>query len=89
MNDWRASCSTNDSDEAQGLLQLLEGIAHAGDERCLRRARASSLFNLDYVALADYFDDDQRWQQWIDRLQALQACWSNFGFIVMFQQRWR
>jgi len=74
------------SDEAQGLLQLLEGIAHAGDERCLRRARASGLFNLDYVELAGYFDDDERWQHWIDRLQALQICWNSFGFIVMFQQ---
>jgi exodeoxyribonuclease V beta subunit len=74
------------SDEAQGLLQLLEGIAHANDERCLRRALASGLFNLDYVELAEYFDDDERWQQWIDRLQALHLCWNSFGFIVMFQQ---
>ncbi len=74
------------SDEAQGLLHLLEGIAHPGDDNCLRRARASSLFNLDYVALAESFDDDERWQHWIDRLQALHLCWNNLGFIVMFQQ---
>jgi exodeoxyribonuclease V beta subunit len=67
-------------------LQLLEGIAHANDERCLRRALASGLFNLDYVELAEYFDDEERWQQWIDRLQALHLCWNSFGFIVMFQQ---
>jgi len=74
------------SDEAQGLYHLLEGIAHPADERCLRRARASSLFNLGYITLADCIDDDDSWQHWIDRLQSLHQCWINSGFIAMFQQ---
>ena len=74
------------SDEAQALYQLLEGIAQPGDEQCLRRARASGLFNLDYLTLADCFDDDDSWQYWIDRLQNLHLCWINSGFITMFQQ---
>jgi exodeoxyribonuclease V beta subunit len=74
------------SDEAQGLYHLLEGIAHPGDERCLRRARASSLFDLGYIALADCIDDDDSWQSWIDRLMSLHLCWITSGFIAMFQQ---
>lgn len=74
------------SDEAQGLYHLLEGIAHPGNEPSLRRARASSLFNLDYLALADGMDDDINWQTWIDQLQRLHLCWVTSGFIAMFEQ---
>jgi exodeoxyribonuclease V beta subunit len=74
------------SDEAQGLYLLLEGIAHPLDSRCQRRARACSLFNLDYLALATDIDDDDCWQHWVDRLQSLHRCWINSGFIAMFQQ---
>lgn len=74
------------SDEAQGLYALLEAIAMPGDGGSLRRARACSLFNLDYVQLADVFDLDQSWQDWIDQLQDLHDCWNRRGFIAMFAQ---
>ncbi len=74
------------SAEARGLYDLLDGIAHPTDDRYQRRARASALFNSDFVALADFVDDDKSWQQWTDQLQALHQSWSRAGFIAMFQQ---
>ena len=74
------------SDEARGLYDLLEGIACPADESCLRRARASILFSLDYIDLAASFDNDENWQKWVDRLQVLHFEWQRSGFIAMFQQ---
>ena len=74
------------SDEALGLYDLLEGIAYPTDERCLRRARACSLFNLDYDELAAAVDDDESWQRWVDRLQLLHRDWQHTGFIGMFEK---
>ena len=74
------------SDESGGLYALLDGVAHPTDNRCLRRARASHLFNFNYRQLAECFDDDSHWQHWIDQLLGLHECWVNRGFIAMFQQ---
>ena len=75
-----------ESEEAGGLFDLISAIAWPGDESWLRRARASSLFGLDYLALAAEIDDDARWQAWIDAIRALHQAWVEHGFIAMFQQ---
>ena len=74
------------SDEARGLLDLLEAVAHPGDASRLRRARASNLFRLGYAELDTELNRDDNWQLWVDRLQALHRRWLNSGFIAMFQQ---
>ena len=74
------------SDEAQGLYDLLTGIAHPRDGQSLRRARASNLFALDYSALAKDLDDDSLWQTWVDHMQSLHETWLATGFIAMYQQ---
>jgi len=74
------------SDESQGLYALLEAVAQPKDNRRVRRARASNLFNLNYRQLAECFDDELHWQHWIEQLIALHECWLNRGFIAMFQQ---
>ena len=75
-----------ESEQAAGLYDLICAIAWPGDESWLRRARSSSLFGLDYLALADEIDDDARWQHWIDALRSLHQTWIEHGFIAMFQQ---
>ncbi len=75
-----------ESSEARALYELLDAVANPADERRLRRARACALFDLDYVALAGIIDNDQRWQHWVDQIQALHATWVTRGFIAMFQQ---
>ena len=72
------------SDEARGLYALLEAIAMPEDGASLRRARASSLFNLDYVQLGAAIDLDRPWQDWIDQLRDLHDSWNRYGFIAMF-----
>ncbi len=74
------------SREAQGLYDLVEGIAHPTDDRCLRRARASALFSSDYLSLAEFFDNDKSWQRWSDQIISLHQTWLRNGFITMFQQ---
>lgn len=78
--------SVFDSDEARGLLELLDAIAQPGDDARMRRARASNLFNFDYRELDAEISDDSRWQNWIDDIRRLHGVWVDFGFIAMFQQ---
>ena len=73
------------SEEASGLFDLLEGIAHPDDAQRARRARASSLFASDYVELDQELNQDENWQAWIDTLQALRQRWAVSGFVAMFQ----
>ena len=73
------------SEEASGLFDLLEGIAHPNDASRVRQARASSLLAPDYNELDSELNQDDRWQDWIDQLQALRLRWQTTGFIAMFQ----
>ncbi len=73
------------SDEATGLICLLEAINHCGERRYLRAALASSLLNLDYLAMSARLNDETAWQHWLDVFQQLNHLWLQKGFIVMFQ----
>ena len=74
-----------DSEEANGLLVLLQAINHYSDRRLLRNALASSLLRLDYLAIAAVVDDEIAWQEWLEIIHGLHLLWLNNGFIVMFQ----
>jgi exodeoxyribonuclease V beta subunit len=74
------------SDEARGLAELLDAVAQPGDDTRLRRARACSLFGLDYQSLYAEIGDDTRWQAWVDALRGLHDAWIENGFIAMFRQ---
>ncbi len=77
--------SVFDSDEAEGLYELLLAIARYPDPMQLRRSLASSLLDLDYAQIAGITDHDDRWQEWLDNLAELQDSWQHHGFITMFQ----
>lgn len=77
--------SVFDSDEANGLYELLLAIAHYPDPLQVRRSLAASLLDFDYLQIAAILDQDQRWQRWLDDLAALQDKWQRQGFIAMFQ----
>ncbi len=78
-----------DSPEAQGLYDLLAGIAHPFSGDNLRRAGASNLFARDPAALAALFDDDDAWQAWSEQLLLLHRRWQQAGFVAMYQQMLR
>ena len=73
------------SEEARGLLDLLDGVAHPEEARRARRARASCLLAPDYMELDSELQQDSNWQAWIDTLEALRERWRTTGFIAMFQ----
>jgi exodeoxyribonuclease V beta subunit len=74
-----------DSEEANGLLVLLQAINHHSDRQLLRNALASSLLRLDYLAIAAVVDDEVAWQEWLEKINGLHLLWQDNGFIVMFQ----
>jgi len=75
-----------ESDEAQGLYDLLLAINHFSDRRLLRAALASTLLNLDYLQIAAISESETGWQDWSEKIRALHLVWLQKGFIAMFQQ---
>ena len=73
------------SDEASGLLLLLQAVIHHTDRRLLRIALSSSLLNYDVVAMAAIIDSEDHWQHWLQVMKQLHQLWLQRGFIVMFQ----
>jgi exodeoxyribonuclease V beta subunit len=73
------------SEEALGLYDLLVAIAQREDPFRARRSLASGLLGFDYRQIAEFIDDDNQWQDWLDKLTALQQRWQQHGFISMFQ----
>ncbi len=73
------------SEEALGLYDLLVAIAQREDPFRARRSLASGLLGFDYRHIAECIDDDDRWQDWLDKLTELQQRWQQHGFISMFQ----
>ena len=73
------------SDEARGLYDLLLAISKYQDTTLASRSLASSLLYFDYHEISAHFDDDSRWQHWLDVLAELHLLWQRFGFIAMFQ----
>ncbi len=77
------------SDEAEGLLALLEAVVDCRNQQALRRALASSLFSLPYAEMHRRIHDEQQWLAWGDHFRALNALWASRGFMAMFQQMQR
>ena len=74
-----------ESEEANGLLLLLQAINHCGDRRLQRAALSSSLLNYDIEKVARVVDSEDNWQDWLQVLKQLQQLWNQRGFIIMFQ----
>ncbi len=78
--------SVFDSDEAEGLYDLLLAVAHFRDPGIARRSLASSLLGYDFRRIAAIVDADDAWQAWLEDLAALREAWEQHGFIPMFQR---
>ncbi len=73
------------SDEAHGLYRFLTAVSQFQDPSLAIASLSSSLLGLDYRQIAAIVDNDARWQDWIEKLGALQQTWELHGFIPMFQ----
>ena len=81
--------SVFESDEAAGLLMILEAVLACRNSELLRRALASPLWGHDYRAIHAIIDDEQCWNGWCEQMTALQRVWLRRGFMAMFQQLFR
>lgn len=74
------------SEEATGLLRLLQGVVHCQAREKLRLALGSSLLAYDYREIASVIDDEARWTSWAGNMRELHELWAHKGFMVMFQK---
>ncbi|QLI80154.1 exodeoxyribonuclease V subunit beta [Chitinibacter fontanus] len=79
--------SVFDSDEARGLLALLQAANEPANSALLRRALVSSIVGLSVPQLQALIADDAAWLAQVERLQILRDEWRKAGFMVMFR-RW-
>jgi len=77
------------SDEAAGLLHLLEAVVDFRSTSTLRRALASSLLSNHYSEIHSCISDEQQWLAWGEHFRELNTTWTAKGFIAMFQQMLR
>lgn len=73
-----------ESEEASGLLALLQAVVHYRDRSVLRAALSSSLLTLNYVQIAALLDDQERSLEWALQMKALNEQWAQRGFMSMF-----
>ena len=72
--------------EAHDLLLLLQACLSPGDERALRAALATALFDLDANQLDKLVDDEQMWEQTVDDFRHYQRLWQRQGVQAMLLQ---
>ncbi|MDT8427312.1 MAG: exodeoxyribonuclease V subunit beta [Pseudomonadales bacterium] len=72
------------TDEAQGLLLILQALVYPEDKRALRRALSSSLLAYTYLEIAEHLQEENR-AQWKLNFYKLSILWQQKGFMVMFQ----
>jgi len=77
------------SDEAAGLLHLLEAVVDFRSTSILRRALASSLLSNNYSEIHSCIGDEQQWIAWWEHFRELNTTWTAKGFMAMFQQMLR
>ncbi len=73
------------TDEAIGLLWLLEAIIQPTDRDAARKALGSSLLDYDYQAMAAIIEHETAWLEWVEQIARLNWLWQNRGFMPMFQ----
>lgn len=72
------------SDEAQGLLLLLQAVVHCRDRSVLRAALSSQLLGMNYQQMGALLNEQEAWQGWLAQMKAFNAQWVQRGFMAMF-----
>ncbi len=73
-----------ESEEAEGLLQLLEAVAAPEDRQLARRALASPLLGLTLDEIGHRLQDERGWSAWVETLETARARWLEQGFLPAF-----
>lgn len=72
--------------EAHDLLRLLRAISAPRDVRLARAALATALFGFSIEELQAIADDDERFDQHCEQLQALHTVWQSQGILAMVRR---
>lgn len=72
--------------EAAELLRLLEALAYPLQPESLLAVLAGSLLMLDAVALEQWRQDDQRWEETLNEFTEYQQLWRQQGVLPMLQR---
>ncbi len=78
------TASVFDSDEARELERVLEAVADPRSLGRIRAALATRLFGIDAVTFDTWSEDDETWDDWLDKFTGWHDTWSRHGFIRMF-----
>ncbi|MFO6425334.1 exodeoxyribonuclease V subunit beta [Motilimonas sp. KMU-193] len=73
------------SEQAVDLQRILSSVLNPADDRLLRAALSSQLFNYNALSLAELFADETRWEQKIAQFVAYQTLWQQQGVLVMLR----
>ncbi len=73
------------SEQAMDLQRILNSVLNPADDRLLRGALSSELFNHSATSLADLFADETRWEQKIAQFVTYQMLWQQQGILVMLR----
>ncbi|MGL5947448.1 MAG: 3'-5' exonuclease, partial [Aeromonas sp.] len=71
--------------EAQELLFVLRACQAPSDERSLRAALATALFDLDATALDEFAQDELRWEQLVQEFIGYRRLWQRRGVLAMLR----
>jgi exodeoxyribonuclease V beta subunit len=71
------------STEAQAVLKLIKGISDPANDRLVRTALASHLFEKDWSKLFELFENEAQWELWIEKFHDWHRIWQERGFIAM------
>lgn len=73
------------SDEAKLIHHWLQAIHLANDESLLRSGLALPLMKLNESKLADYLDDDMRWERLAEQVKNWQWLWRKLGVLALLR----
>jgi len=74
-----------ESDEAEGLLAMLQAILHPKDASLARCALASAILAYPAHELYQHIQQSDAWLTWLEKLTYLHDVWQSQGFMPMFQ----
>jgi len=78
--------SVFESPEAADVDRVLRALAEPGNSRALRAALATPLLGLDASALRGLSEDEERWEEWVQRFHAWHEIWQRVGFLPAFRR---
>ncbi len=82
----QGDASVLDTLEAQEMEALLRALADPGDPASVRAALATRVLGHDASQLRALYQDEPRWEGWVERFHRWSAAWASSGFLGAFRR---